>query len=198
MSRNDTTSAMIDGLLKFLATGGLLGTAVLAPNAVRLWDKPARQLFKKLDNRAQEREYRRLVSYMKQRRLIKYDSDDYEHGLVLTAKGRQRAEHTDIHRLSIPTPAVWDGNWRIVLFDIPEKHKVQRNLLSRILRRIGCEQLQRSVWIYPFPFREQLQSVAVTYELEKYVTYMETNYIDAEDKLIERFTSLHLKHPTSR
>jgi phenylacetic acid degradation operon negative regulatory protein len=135
---------------------------------------------------------------MKQQGLVKYDGDNYEHGLVLTARGRKRAEQTDISNLRIPTPAAWDGNWRITLFDIPEQYKVKRNFLSRKLRQIGCQQLQRSVWIHPFPYREELEAITVAYDLQQYVTYMETNYIDAEAKLIERFTALRLQRPTSR
>lgn len=181
---------MIDGLLKFLVTGGLLGTAVIAPNAVRLWDKPTRTLFRRLDKRSQQREYRRLVSYMKLRGLIKLDGENYEHGLIITAAGRQRAERTNIDSLVIPVPARWDGSWRITLFDIPEKHKVQRDHLNRILRQLGCQQLQRSVWVHPFPYREQLEAAATSLELQKFITYMETSYIDASDRLITRFEVL--------
>ena len=43
----------------------------------------------------------------------------------------------------------WDGKWRVVVFDLPEKKRGLRNELRRQLRhaRFGC--LQGSVWVSP-------------------------------------------------
>ena len=48
----------------------------------------------------------------------------------------------------------WDGKWRIVVFDLPEKKRGLRNELRRQLRRahFGC--LQGSVWIGPDSMEE--------------------------------------------
>ena len=48
----------------------------------------------------------------------------------------------------------WDGRWRIVVFDLPEKKRGLRNELRRQLRHahFGC--LQASVWISPDPMDE--------------------------------------------
>jgi len=45
----------------------------------------------------------------------------------------------------------WDGRWRLVLFDVPLRHRARRDQLRQILRewRFGC--LQGSVWISPDP-----------------------------------------------
>ncbi len=45
--------------------------------------------------------------------------------------------------------APWDGKWRYILFDIPEKHRSKRKNLTRALQVSGCGCLQRSVWIAP-------------------------------------------------
>jgi phenylacetic acid degradation operon negative regulatory protein len=51
----------------------------------------------------------------------------------------------------------WDGRWRIVLFDVPEKHRSTRVRLERQLRRARFGYLQDSVWITPDP----VESLAV-------------------------------------
>lgn len=44
----------------------------------------------------------------------------------------------------------WDGKMHLVTYDIPEKRKIDRELLREYLRRIGCASLQESVWITPY------------------------------------------------
>jgi len=59
-----------------------------------------------------------------------------------------------LHALGGRDPAVqwarpWDGRWRLVLFDVPERHNSRRAQVRRFLRgrSFGC--LQGSVWISP-------------------------------------------------
>ncbi len=40
----------------------------------------------------------------------------------------------------------WDGRWRIVIFDIPEKMKKVRNVFRSKLKEWGFEPWQKSVW----------------------------------------------------
>ena len=43
----------------------------------------------------------------------------------------------------------WDGRWRLVLFDLPESHRRQRDRLRHYLRHRGFGYLQNSAWITP-------------------------------------------------
>lgn len=45
---------------------------------------------------------------------------------------------------------VWDGRLHLVTYDIPEKRKIEREMLRIYLRCIGCGKLQDSVWITPY------------------------------------------------
>lgn len=45
----------------------------------------------------------------------------------------------------------WDGYWRLVLFDVPEKNKKCRLHLQRYLREHAFGHMQKSVWITPDP-----------------------------------------------
>lgn len=40
----------------------------------------------------------------------------------------------------------WDGKWRLIIWDIPEKRKAVRNLLRSKLKELGFQQFQKSVW----------------------------------------------------
>lgn len=187
MGRNLRTSAIIDGILRHVAFGGVLATSILAPNALQIFDKPLQRYFANLDERAREREYRRILTNMRRRGLLAYRTEDYEHGLIITPAGRKRATTVNLETLTIPQPDRWDRNWRIVFFDIPEVHKSARDALSHKLKQLGFVQLQRSVWVHPFPCRAQIEAVALAYHVQRYITYVETSYIDSHDKLTDRF-----------
>ena len=74
----------------------------------------------------------------------------------------------------------WNGIWYTLIFDVPEKERIYRDTLRRILRkmRMGC--LQRSVWITPQDIRPEYT------DLEK------TAAIGTVAYLLESRTVLHL------
>src|SRR3989344_2297817 len=48
----------------------------------------------------------------------------------------------------------WDGKWRILIFDVPEKIRGKRDFLRRELIDFGFYPLQKSVWVYPYNLPE--------------------------------------------
>ncbi len=57
----------------------------------------------------------------------------------------------------------WDGKWRLLVFDIPEKHRCERRLLRFELYTSGFRRLQKSVWLTPYrvdgAFVDRLNSI---------------------------------------
>jgi len=53
----------------------------------------------------------------------------------------------------------WDGKWRMVIFDIPEEKRAQRDFLRRQLRWLGFKELQKSVWVFPYDIKQELEEV---------------------------------------
>lgn len=65
----------------------------------------------------------------------------------ITEEGKRRLAEVVPHYDETRT---WDGRMHLVTYDIPEKRKVDRELLREYLKRIGCAMLQESVWITPY------------------------------------------------
>lgn len=184
------TASIIDGLLRFAVGGGMIATILVLPNMAKALDAPTKAYFNKLDKRQRERELKRLLYYMKQQGLVIPGAKGYEHGLIVTKKGKQRLKVTDFEELTIKHPKEWDKLWRLVFFDIPEEYRAGRRQLIHKLKLIGFLQLQRSVWVHPFPCRPEIELVTTTYNVEKYVSYIEATGIDSEHLLKKRFSSL--------
>lgn len=184
MSKRGEISGVVDGLLTVLVAGGVVSVGLCAPNAIQALDKPLRLYFRNMDERKRERELRKALRYMRAKGLAQ---GSYEHGLKLTKKGRLRAEKAELDNLQIKPSKIWDKKWRLVFFDIPEEYKSGRDALTSKMRLLGLKQLQKSAWIYPHECRQEIELVSVRYRVAPFVTYVETSYIDSQEKLQKLF-----------
>ncbi|MFH0905588.1 MAG: CRISPR-associated endonuclease Cas2 [bacterium] len=62
-----------------------------------------------------------------------------------------------------------DGKTRLVMFDIPEKLKANRNYLRTHLVELGFEMCQKSVWFSRLPCEDLIKLVAKYHGLSKYI-----------------------------
>ncbi|MFZ2513925.1 MAG: hypothetical protein WAW63_05725 [Candidatus Saccharimonadales bacterium] len=187
MAKNAQTSALVDAVLRTAVFGTALTALVLAPNALIGLEGPMKRAFDALDKRAQEREIARVLAYMRSKKLL---AENYENGLEITTLGRLRLKRLEYDKLAIPVPEVWDGQWRLVLFDIPEEQKRARRLFTDKIKQMGYRYLQQSVWVHPFESRREITLVAEKLDISRFVTYIITAHIDHEAVLIDRFKTV--------
>jgi len=103
----------------------------------------------------------------------------------LTPKGKLRLlKYLHLEKLR---KGKWDGHWRVIIFDIPESLKKWREYLRKDLRNLGFQQLQRSVYITPYPVTGELHQILEEWNLRKYFRYLTVSEIDGADKLKKQF-----------
>lgn len=107
--------------------------------------------------------------------------------MILSEKGERSAKIYSIDNLKIDRSKKWDGNWRVVIFDIPEKIKRVREALRMHLRNLGFYELQKSVFICPFSCAEELDQIIDFYDASEYVRVLVAYSIDNEEKLMEKY-----------
>src|SRR3989338_7201683 len=90
--------------------------------------------WEKLNRQALERAINSLYT---SRLIEEKNNRDGTTTLVLNENGKQRALRFNIDNLEIKKPIKWDGKWRIVMFDIPEKLKSLRDSLRLHFQEIG-------------------------------------------------------------
>lgn len=185
MSDRTATSKIVDEIIRFVAVSGTLAAGMAIPNLLIALEKPLNGLLNTLDKRDQDREVRRIISNMKSNGYLV--SGSYDHGLQLTEKARERLGKIQFENLAIVPAETWDGFWRIILYDIPESKKHSRDALNSTLRRIGCFQLQRSVWITPFSCRGEIEIVCSHLDVADFVTYFEARNLDNERTMVRHF-----------
>lgn len=69
--------------------------------------------------------------------------DDKTLTMKLTEQGKEKAL---LARMLLEDEK-WDGKWRIVIFDIPEKRRIARDMLRLKLKTWGFIAWQKSVWV---------------------------------------------------
>lgn len=78
----------------------------------------------------------------------------------------------------------WDGAWRIVIFDIQELRKNLRDSFRRNLKSLGFGQLQKSVWISPYPVFEDINKFIKENNLSNEVIVFETRKISLSNQIV--------------
>ena len=70
---------------------------------------------------------------------------------LITKEGEGALQNLDMRAAqSIPHSGEWDGLWRIISYDFPERKRAQRNSLRYILKKSGFLKIQKSIWIFPY------------------------------------------------
>ena len=185
MSRNPVTSRAVNELLKYLVFTAVVGSVLVAPNVAQLGDKA----LKFLDKRGRKLKAKRAMEYMKRKELISYDKlSNGKIAIRVTEKGKQREQKIRFDEMEIKKPKKWDHRWRLVTFDIPESQRKSRNLLSGKLKSLGFYQLQKSVWIYPYPCKVEIELVKQMFGIaDKYIIFAKVSSINNHDWLTKHF-----------
>ncbi|OGZ42647.1 MAG: hypothetical protein A3C80_04550 [Candidatus Ryanbacteria bacterium RIFCSPHIGHO2_02_FULL_45_43] len=107
--------------------------------------------------------------------------------IILTPAGKRLSRRYHIGELTILKPKRWDGNWRMVIYDIPEKYRKARDILRDQLKLLGFYELQKSVWVYPFPCGDVVKFLIDMYEIEEYVHFVTIQHITNRKTLRKHF-----------
>lgn len=103
------------------------------------------------------------------KKIIKTGEGNYN--IELTEKGKMRAmEYCLLRKLEIKDKK-WDGKWRMLIFDIPEKLKKGRNALRWKIKKLGFCELQKSVFVIPYECKKEIDFVVGYFDLSPYVHY---------------------------
>lgn len=119
--------------------------------------------------------------------LITVYHQDKEKFIELTDVGKRKIARYLFEDGKIPLPRSWDGKWRIIIFDIPEDHKYVREIVRGLLTRIGCYQLQKSVYVYPHECIGVVRYLEQCYGIDRYVQFIVAERIETEVDLITHF-----------
>lgn len=172
-------------ILAALLTGAAIFVALSSPQGTRRLLKGLGYELKK--GRERER-FLWTIAYLRRRKYIsQHYAKDGTVKIVLTEEGKKRALRYNLDTLALPRAKHWDGKWRIIAFDIPEKKKTGRHALTDQLKKLGCVMLQKSLWAWPYECKDEIDFIAEMFEIGPYVHYIVADSITSEKFLKYRF-----------
>lgn len=78
----------------------------------------------------------------------------------------------------------WDGKWRVISYEIPEKKREIRDRLRREMQGWGLGPWHRSFWLTPHPIIETLKNLTSQKEEEKYIQAFESDHVYGDREIL--------------
>ena len=94
---------------------------------------------------------------------------------ILTTKGKLEIK---IH-LAYKKFDDWDGHWRVVLFDLPQKERKYRLLLVEELTKLGFAPLHRAAYISPYPTMKVIERLSNHWGIRQNLSFLTVAKIDS-------------------
>ena len=169
-------------ILKSVLAAGLLGMAIVAPNAIQSLEKLG---LLKLKGRYQEKTtINRTRDQLLEKGLMAKNKEGF---LRITSEGKRLLRQIELTDYEIKKKKKWDFKWRLLIFDIPERLKNKRVKIRRSLFSVGFIRLQDSVWIYPYPCDDFVALLKAELKIGKDLLYLVVEEIENEKTLIKHF-----------
>ena len=167
-----------------LLAGGLALGLTHSPKTYFRIVKGIAEEWKKIDRDSLKRAIRSLY---KSKLVDSKDNDDGTTTLVLSGKGKQVALKFNLENIQIKKQHQWDKYWRIVISDIPEKRKILRESLRMHLKNMNFIELQKSVYVHPYPCEKEVEFIIEFFDLRRFVRFIVAKSIDNELHLKQLF-----------
>ncbi|OGI59606.1 hypothetical protein A2814_02970 [Candidatus Nomurabacteria bacterium RIFCSPHIGHO2_01_FULL_38_19] len=102
----------------------------------------------------------------------------------ITAQGKTRLNSMTLESEEALVPQMWDGFWRIILLDIPENRKSERESLRYLLKKAGFVCLKNSAWISPYPYEHLFMNIKKDLGLTTEIMIIVTQFVDEVTKKV--------------
>lgn len=141
-------------------------------------------------NHKKARSFYVALHRLEKRGLISKHKIKNNHIFRLTQKGEKEAFfcHLDAQlALHQPKKQKWDGYWRIVFFDVPEKRRRYRDYLRQMLKTLSFKELQKSIWVTPHKIPEFLRELLWEEKIKHFTRFITVKDIDYDEDLRKHF-----------
>ncbi len=126
-------------------------------------------------------EIRRKLYYLRQHSHV---AGNARKGYQISAKGLEKLQRLHVNTIEQTEP--WDAVWRFVIYDIPEEHKLARDKVRRLIKRLGFVQVQQSVWAHALPCMEEFKQIQLAYGIQSHILLLEVPHTEQYNLLLQK------------
>src|SRR3989344_1607077 len=159
-----------------VAVAGIITVAAIAPKLVGALGKSKYMRQRLYQSRSN-------ISKLIQAGYLELERTDGKAYLRLTEKGERFAALMHEGKLTPKKSRRWDGKWRLLIFDIPERRRGTREKIRATLITLGFIRLQDSVWVYPYDCEDLILILKADFKIGKDVLYIIADQIEYDAPL---------------
>lgn len=112
--------------------------------------------------------------------LVEAFNSEHKQYFRLTNDGKQKLNNIALEAEGSLISTSWDGYWRIILLDLPEERKSEREALRYLLKKAGFLCIKNSVWISMYPFEHLFTNIKKDLNLTTEMMIVVTDKLDEE------------------
>ena len=124
---------------------------------------------------------------LQKRRLVSIIQKNGQDVIEITELGKKRVLEYDLDAIYVKPTKKWNGHWHLITFDIPEKQARARRAVSIKIKELGLYPLQKSIFVSPYPCKDEIDFVGEFFNVRKYVIYIEAINIENAEKVRRHF-----------
>ncbi|MCX6757942.1 MAG: hypothetical protein NTZ44_03635 [Candidatus Nomurabacteria bacterium] len=126
----------------------------------------------------------RSLKNLREAGLVEHISSGQNDYARLTKEGKKKMHSLKLDSDTTLVSSSWDGFWRIILLDLPEARKSERESLRYLLKKAGFVCLKNSAWISPYPFEHLFINIKKDLGLTTEMMIIVTQFVDDETKKV--------------
>lgn len=164
-------------VLKIIGIGGIIVSSVLFPGL----PYTLTQIVKPWKN-ANRSNLGQIIKRLERQDLISIKGNNNQTKILITEKGKQRLLQYNYENLELKDKKM-DGKWKVVIFDIPENKKRNRDAFRKKLIELGFIRLQDSVFASPYNCKNEIDFLCHFLLISDFVTLFVVDKVDRGEKL---------------
>jgi len=187
-NQNKILKVLIDIIAPSLFLGGTLALAFVAPKSVVAFKSLLSFINKNRKRELRPSELRRIFMKMKKEELVDYK--EFSNGDVeikILKNGMKKILINNFDKIQFKTSKRWDKKFYVIIFDIPNTHKKQRDFFVNKLKELNFYQLQKSVYVFLYPPQEIIDFLANILDIAPYIRILEASKIENEKEILSHF-----------
>lgn len=101
----------------------------------------------------------------------------------ITPRGKTRLNSMMLECEEALVPQTWDGLWRIIILDLDEARKSEREALRYLLKKANFVCIKNTVWISPLPYEHLFGNIKKDLGLKSELMIIVTDKLDPETNI---------------
>ena len=187
----ERTYASVKHILTYLGIGATIATAFVSPNAAgaiaKTFFSPSFSYDPEGWKRYNKGYLRQSLRRLEAQKLVQYAVAEGQDIVTITKEGKTKILKYALENLEIKKPKVWDGKWRVVIYDIPARDRSLQWVIRDALKSMGFYQMQESVYLFPYPCYDEVEFLRSFYGVGAMVKYLLVTKLEDDTSYREYF-----------